>query len=84
MGTFLTPRSIAAVHIAWLLSDRGIPRGRAGTRRTGAQLGVYSLVDLRADPIDRAFCDRVVMVAAKFVMCCCGSDLVPDGLTSSE
>ena len=34
------------------------------------QLGVYSLVDLRADPLDQAFCDRAVIVAAKFVMRC--------------
>ena len=48
------------------------------TWRASAHSGVYSLVDLRADPIDQAFCDRAVIVAAKFVMCCCcGSDVVP-------
>ena len=56
-------------------------RRRTGIWRAGAQPGVYSLVDLRADPIDQAFCDRTVIVAAKFVMRrCCGSDFVPGHL----
>jgi hypothetical protein len=54
------------------------PRWGPGNRRSSAQLGVYSLVDFRADPVNQAFCDRAVIVAAKFVMCCCcGSDVIP-------
>jgi hypothetical protein len=49
-----------------------------GIWRVSAHFCVYSLVDFRANPIDQAFCDRAVIVAAKFMMCCCcGSDLVP-------
>jgi hypothetical protein len=49
-----------------------------------AEPGVYPLVDLCADPIDQAFCDRAVVVAAEFVMSrCCGSDVVPGCLIHS-
>jgi len=46
--------------------------------------GVYPLVDLRADPIDQAFCDRAVIIAAEFTMsCCCGSYVIPGRLIHS-
>jgi len=40
---------------------------------------VYSPIDLRADPIDQAVCNRILMVAAKFATCCCccSSDVIP-------
>jgi hypothetical protein len=67
----------APVHSAWLL-PRLPNRWRARSWRTSAELDVYPLVDLRTNPIDQAFCDRAVIVAAKFVMrCCSGSDVVP-------
>jgi hypothetical protein len=68
-------------NIAWPLTDREDSAGEREPDEPVASLASTRLSNLRADPIDQAFGDRVVIVAAKFLMhCCCGSDVIPGGL----